>query len=168
MSVFLFTLWDMLLRKSNIYINTSNDINSSHQSAVCIAISATFWLLICHITPSLFITVAASAGARRGRADLPIFSNPSVGILRSYPVFTHITFDLPYRAPLTGIQGQHPPEHLHTDRREPFPLRWHGGLRRTSAPVCKLLVEIVAVVAALPGEEARKDTEKKNSKGPGV
>ncbi len=61
MSVFLITFYE---------INTSNDLHSFHQAALCIEICTTF-CLICYITPIMLITVAASAGTWCGCVTHP-------------------------------------------------------------------------------------------------
>ena len=88
------------------------------------------------------------------------------------PVPLHICSHFPYGTPLPCIQSQELTKHLHDFWSEPFPQRRNvlfcvrSPLH--SAPVCKLLVEVIWVHAALPREVARKDAEDNYPEGPGV
>ena len=88
------------------------------------------------------------------------------------PVPLHIRSHFPYGTPLSCIQSQELAKHLHGFWSESFPQRRNVLLSVRpplhSAPVCKLLVEVVRVHAALPREVAREDAEDNYPEGPGV
>lgn len=88
------------------------------------------------------------------------------------PVLLHIRSHISHWTPFSCIQSQEFTKHLHGFWSEPFPQRRDVLLSVRSLfhspPVCKLLVEVIRVHTAFPGEVACEDAEDNYAKCPGV